>query len=211
MKRQDQREERTWWDLEAGEDGRYKTRIWGGDGTQAQIGPTMSAILDNIEMVMARVAATHVLEIGCGPGRLLRPLAFAHPTISFAGIDISPSMVALGNPWPNNVTTETFDGRYFSKLDLFAATKFDVIYSVEVFQHLNHETVELFLRQAKKVLKPNGRIIFQFVEGIDEDTFVCHPASFVQVAGWLREANLTVEYGWEPHQIHDEWTWVVAQ
>ena len=68
----------------------------------------------------------NVLEIGCGIGRLLVPLADKHNECNFYGIDISDEMISLA-PKRNNI-------KYQEVTD-----KLDLVYSMLVFQHIEHQ------------------------------------------------------------------------
>ncbi len=112
-------------------------------------------VLDGV--VLDRSA--EVLEIGCGVGRLLVPLAkrvtFAH------GVDISPVMIeksktyAAGTP---NVRTLLTDGKFST----FADASLDFVFSFIVFQHIpDHAPIRRYVEEAARVLKPGGVFRFQ--------------------------------------------------
>ena len=95
------------------------------------------------------------LEIGCGPGRLLRPLS--HHFTEIHGVDVSDEMIRLAeerlrdtpNAYPHHTSG--------SDLALFADEKFDFVYSYAVFQHIpSREVVLNYLSEARRVLKTGG-------------------------------------------------------
>jgi cyclopropane fatty-acyl-phospholipid synthase-like methyltransferase len=96
----------------------------------------------------------HVLEIGCGVGRLLRPLAGRVARV--VGVDLSEAMLARardhceGQP---NVELVRTDGG----LDSFPDAAFDFVFSHIVFQHLPRKAyAERYFRDAFRVLVAGG-------------------------------------------------------
>jgi SAM-dependent methyltransferase len=97
------------------------------------------------------------LEIGCGPGRLLRPMAAHFREIH--GIDVADEMIARARQNLRNTPHAHTHHAADSNLDPVAALRFDFIYSYAVFQHIPSRDVVLgYLRQAGGLLKPGGII-----------------------------------------------------
>ena len=99
--------------------------------------------------------ARRALEIGCGPGRLMRPMSWSFGEIH--GVDVSDEMIRLaaGNlqSVPNAFPRRT-DG---TSLDCYANGFFDYVYSYAVFQHIpSRDVVFRYLTEARRVLKPGG-------------------------------------------------------
>lgn len=112
-------------------------------------------ILDGLRLEPTAAA----LEIGCGVGRLLRPLA---PRVRRAiGVDISAGMVEQGRrrlaDLPNvefHVTTGRFDAVEEATLDL--------VYSFAVFQHVPAKrTVATYIAEAARTLRGGGVLRIQ--------------------------------------------------
>jgi SAM-dependent methyltransferase len=103
--------------------------------------------------------AACALEIGCGMGRLLRPLSLHVERV--IGIDISPEMIARargalsGHP---NVELAVTRGR----LDGIPDAALDFIYSFIVFQHIpSRAAVYRYLRESARALRGGGVLRFQ--------------------------------------------------
>jgi SAM-dependent methyltransferase len=100
------------------------------------------------------------IEIGCGPGRLLRPLSRHFNQIY--GIDVSDEMIALAArnlEGVENVKIHLSDG---SSLSEFASESAEFIYSFAVFQHIpSREIVMNYMEEAVRVLGPGGLFVFQ--------------------------------------------------
>jgi ubiquinone/menaquinone biosynthesis C-methylase UbiE len=102
-----------------------------------------------------------VLNIGCGVGRVEKYLA---PRVrEMWAIDVSGEMIRragkrlAGLP---NVRLREVGNREF--LSGFGAETMDLVFSFLVLQHLEREDAFLYLRDARRVLKPGGRILTQF-------------------------------------------------
>ncbi|HSB62577.1 MAG TPA: methyltransferase domain-containing protein [Thermoanaerobaculia bacterium] len=103
--------------------------------------------------------SAEVLEIGCGVGRLLVPLAkrvaFAH------GVDISPVMIEKSKSFAAetpNVRTALTDGTFTSLVD----ASLDFVFSFIVFQHIpDRAPIRRYVEETARVLKPGGVFRFQ--------------------------------------------------
>ena len=110
--------------------------------------------------------AWRALEIGCGPGRLMKPMSRHFGEIH--GVDVSDEMIAkarvnlAGIPHAHPHATSGAD------LKLFADDSFDFVYSYAVFQHIpSRDVVMSYLREAHRVLKPGGLLRCQ-INGLDK-------------------------------------------
>jgi SAM-dependent methyltransferase len=95
------------------------------------------------------------LEIGCGPGRLMRPMSWNFGEIH--GVDVSDEMIRLAERTlkgvPNAFPRVT-DG---TDLSCYADEFFDYVYSYAVFQHIPSAAIVFsYLAEAWRVLKPGG-------------------------------------------------------
>jgi len=113
---------------------------------------TVQQFLPELKRFTGRDAA---LEIGCGPGRLMRPLSRHFREIH--GVDVSDEMIRLARErlaHTPNAYPQVGNG---SDLAVFPAGKFDFVYSYAVFQHIpSRDVVFNYLREAFRVLKPGG-------------------------------------------------------
>lgn len=107
------------------------------------------------------LAEATVLEIGCGVGRFLVPLA--HRVRYVIGADISSRMLAVARRRcadQNNVSLFQNDGESLAAL---TDSSTDYCVSAGVFQHLTHfEVIRAYILEALRVLKPSGVFVFQF-------------------------------------------------
>ncbi len=95
------------------------------------------------------------LEIGCGPGRLLRPMSVHFQEIH--GIDIADEMVGRARANLASVPHAHVHHAEQSDLRAFADGYFDFVYSYAVFQHIpSGEVVFGYLREVARVLASGG-------------------------------------------------------
>ncbi len=99
--------------------------------------------------------ARSALEIGCGPGRLMRPMSLHFSEIH--GVDISDEMIRLARGQLKDIPHAHLHVTPDSSLSMFSDGSFDFVYSFIVFQHIPDRDVVLrYLREAGRVLKPGG-------------------------------------------------------
>jgi len=122
-----------------------------------------------------------VLEVGVGVGRLARHIA---PLVrEFHGVDISPNMIRHARERCRDLNNIFLYAHPSSDLSLFPSQKFDAIYFQVVLIHLDREDAFHYLREARRVLKPGGRLWAQFYN-------LLHPKGF-------KEFVFAVDYGIE--------------
>ncbi|MFM1824315.1 MAG: hypothetical protein RI967_2581 [Planctomycetota bacterium] len=100
-----------------------------------------------------------VLEVGCGVGAVLGELARAEPSLELTGLDRSPDQLAGARRHldANGVRATLVEGDALALP--FADASFDRVVMVWVLEHLADEsTRRAALREAKRVLRPGGRI-----------------------------------------------------
>lgn len=140
-----------------------------------------------------------VIEIGCGPGRLLRPLAVEDPDRQYVGIDPSTVMTGpLEVDQPDNISIVRHP-------DDIRTGDAALVYSMLVFQHLQPATVDDYLNRIGGWLRPGGRFIFQYVEGREHGPTV-HEVAYGRYERTI-SPPLTVTYTIaDRHQPN--WRWV---
>jgi ubiquinone/menaquinone biosynthesis C-methylase UbiE len=154
------------WNERAKEDAGYYVAFGARDQSEAEFFATAKEIAHSIEMELRRVPAVErkalrVLEIGCGPGRLMRPLA---PLVGeIHGVDISDAMIGLALENLKDVPNAFAHVSSGATLSSFPDQSFDFVYSYAVFQHIPSRAVVLsYLKEARRVLKPGGWLRAQF-------------------------------------------------
>ena len=102
-----------------------------------------------------------VIDVGCGSGRTAIPLSKTHQG-TYLGTDVVPELVdfARASCSRPDWRFEVVDGLRIPAPDRSA----DMVCFFSVLTHLLHEQSYLYLEDARRVLKPDGRIVFSFLE-----------------------------------------------
>ncbi len=144
------------WNQRAQEDAKYYVAFGRRDQDDEEFFASAADVARSLIAELRRVPARgRALEIGCGPGRLLRPMS-AHFT-EVHGVDVSDEMIrmareklrAVPNAFPRHTSG--------SDLQAFPDAHFDFVYSYAVFQHIpSRDVVFSYLAEARRVLTPGG-------------------------------------------------------
>ncbi len=101
-----------------------------------------------------------VLDFGCGVGRLTR--ACAPHFAQCVGVDISEGMIRRAAEMNRAYANCSFQVNNGSDLAAFPDSRFDMIYSFIVLQHVpDKDTIKKYLAEFVRVLKPAGLLAFQ--------------------------------------------------
>ncbi len=102
-----------------------------------------------------------VVDVGCGSGRTAAQLGRRFSNLDYLGIDVVPQLLKhAAAVSPRNYHFQIAPGLTIPKPDASA----DLIYFFSVFTHLKHEESYRYLLDARRALKPDGRIVFSFLE-----------------------------------------------
>jgi len=144
------------WNQRAGEDANYYVAFGRREQDDEEFFSTGSDIVKSLELDLKRFRGRDAaLEIGCGPGRLMRPMSRNFGEIH--GVDVSDEMIRLARERLSDTPTAHPHHSSGSDLAMFPDEKFDFVYSYAVFQHIpSREVVFSYLREARRVLKTGG-------------------------------------------------------
>jgi SAM-dependent methyltransferase len=103
----------------------------------------------------------YVIDVGCGSGRTAKPLS-DYLVGKYLGTDIVPDLLAFAKELCNRPDWrfEQTSGLSIPEHD----TRADMVCFFSVLTHLLHEQSYIYLQEARRVLKPGGRIVFSFLE-----------------------------------------------
>ncbi|HTQ54763.1 MAG TPA: methyltransferase domain-containing protein [Bryobacteraceae bacterium] len=159
------------WNQRAREDPHYYVAFGRREQDDAEFFATAADVLRGLRGEIKRLPPAgrrEALEIGCGPGRLMRPLAadFAH----IHGVDVSDEMIRLAEEKLRGVPNAHPRHAPESNLAAYADESFDFVYSYAVFQHIpSREVVLGYLAEARRVLRPGGILRCQ-INGLPESS-----------------------------------------
>jgi len=154
------------WNARAREDAGHYPAFSRRHQDDAEFFATATDVINELETELRRVKPEErgnwrALEIGCGPGRLMRPMS--RHFVEIHGVDISDEMIALAREKLQdlpNAHAHVSDGASLSE---FEDESFDFVYSYAVFQHIpSREVILQYLREMQRVLRAGGLARLQF-------------------------------------------------
>jgi SAM-dependent methyltransferase len=158
------------WNQRAREDANFYVAFGRRDQPAEEFFATASDVVRSLDRELRRLRpradrAWRALEIGCGPGRLIKPMSRRFGEIH--GVDVSDEMIARARSNLADLPNAHVHHTQGSDLAEFASETFDFVYSYAVFQHIpSREVVFSYLRESCRVLRPGGIIRVQ-INGLD--------------------------------------------
>jgi ubiquinone/menaquinone biosynthesis C-methylase UbiE len=153
----------------------------------------------------------HVLDIGCGPGRLARVVAErVAPTGSVAGIDPSPEMISRATAQARKYGVPvSFQVGYAQQLP-FGESTFDAVSCTLALHHVADDDQQTAVAEMYRVLKPGGRLLIaEFQKGAGhrhpgprwlrlsmEEDMIDKALKLVTAAGFTGIASGRTNLGW---------------
>ncbi len=151
-----------------------------------------------------------VLEIGCGPGRLLGPLAERFREV--IGVDFSQDMINYASRRLSaftNILLKKNDGVTLPLPD----HSVDLVLSVIAFQHMNLASIRSYFSETFRVLKPHGLFRFQTRRDIKRRNVSVYDRYFLSKDEVLQlSRNIGFELlSYESGLGHPSWHWFTLQ
>lgn len=152
------------WDRRAREDANFYVAFGRQQQQEDEFASTAAiitpAILVELNRLPEDMRQGRVLDIGCGPGRLM--LALSQQFSEIHGIDISKEMIDLAKTRLADTANAHLHVGSGADLQPLQDGSFDLVYSYVVFQHIPSKEVVLnYMRESKRVLKPGGILCCQ--------------------------------------------------
>lgn len=144
-----------------------------------------------------------ILEIGCGYGRLTRPIGERFPGAELFGMDINDAVLDEAERCDPGTVFFLADAIYD-----FDNAGYDAIYSVAVFQHLPDDQKRAYVLQAYDALTEGGVLRLQFIDGV-RDQFCDHWTPLEDIRSWMLEAGFTLGFA-DIGLVHRQWTWLTG-
>lgn len=145
----------------------------------------------------------HLLDFGCGSGRLLVGWHIIKPHIQLHGCDLNPQLIE----WAQQHVSQAIDCR-MSSLNPplpYPDQQFDMIYLISVFTHLSLETQKLWIQEFKRILRRGGYLLVTLHgELYVRNTFDQKDEHFhvFMRAGYVEEGQASVEGGNRYRSFH---------
>jgi SAM-dependent methyltransferase len=154
------------WNARAREDAGYYVAFGRRDQDDAEFYSTATEMVTSLESELRRVPLSErggwrALEIGCGPGRLMRPMS--RHFVEIDGVDVSDEMIAIARQRLGDIPNAHPHHTDGASLSLFPEETFEFVYSYAVFQHIpSREVVLQYLRETHRVMRTGGLARLQF-------------------------------------------------
>jgi SAM-dependent methyltransferase len=174
---------------------RYVDSVVGDTADEVAMGHAVGGapeVVGILELALLRYAglreSDYLIDIGCGSGRLTLPLSRTHKG-RYLGTDLVPALLNYNKAKANrdDWRFEEVDGLTIPE----ATSQADMICFFSVFTHLLHEQTFLYLEEARRVLRPGGRVVFSFLE-FDVHWDIFHDTVERERAGKAEEGVLNV-------------------
>jgi ubiquinone/menaquinone biosynthesis C-methylase UbiE len=153
----------------------------------------------------------HVLDVGCGPGRLARVFAErVAPTGSVAGVDPSPEMINRATAQARKYgVAVSFQVAYAQQLP-FGESTFDAVACTLALHHVADDDQQTAVAEMYRVLRPDGRLLIaEFQKGggyrhpgprwlrrSTEEDMIDKALNLVTAAGFTGIASDRTNLGW---------------
>ena len=106
------------------------------------------------------MVGAHILDVGCGPGIVTKKLLEYRPDFQVLGIDYAPSMINLAAKKVPEAKFLTMNLEELGHLD----EKFHGVMASFCIPYVSPEGVKEFIKNAGKVLYPDGVLYLSFIE-----------------------------------------------
>jgi SAM-dependent methyltransferase len=108
---------------------------------------------------LPRAKALRIVDFGCGPGYLFDHVRDASPTWRYTGLDFSQASVELLRTRLSG-RAQFDDAIHATALPTpLPASQFDVVTLIEVVEHLTDDQLTGALAEARRLLRPDGRLV----------------------------------------------------
>ncbi|HYU76857.1 MAG TPA: class I SAM-dependent methyltransferase [Ktedonobacteraceae bacterium] len=110
----------------------------------------------------------NVLDMACGPGGWVLDVAFEHPELEVAGVDISRIMTdyASARARSQQITNASFEVMDITKPLEFSDGSFDLVNARFLFSVLSREQWPAFIAECTRLLRPGGTLrLTELIDG----------------------------------------------
>jgi 2-polyprenyl-3-methyl-5-hydroxy-6-metoxy-1,4-benzoquinol methylase len=170
------------------------------DGSKAHFDATVPFYRRLLAPLLAPVShGSRILDIGCGQGLLVYALrAFGFNTVQ--GVDLSEQQISVARE--HGLPCRAVDEEYISHLAKTTPETFDLIFMMDVLEHLGKTEQLRMLASASALLAPGGRLIlsvpnanasfglrWRHIDWTHEMAFTEHSLEFVLLNSHLKDVK----------------------
>lgn len=134
--------------------GHVNWRIYRESGTV--VANQLAQVLQESRAPASSASSRHILEWGCGPGRVIRHLQARMPTDKLYGSDYNPESIAWCTA---NIPNVTFIENGLHPPLQFQSEFFDAVYAISVITHLSEPVCHEWVTELKRIIKPQGILV----------------------------------------------------
>src|SRR6266851_3835802 len=157
---------RAGWNARAREDARYYAAFGRRGQQDEEFFASAADVVRSLEEELKRLPreipaeARRGLEVGCGPGRLIRPMSRNFGEIH--GVDVSDEMIRLAEERFHGASGIQLHVTSGADLSPLPSGHFDFVYSYEVFRYIpSRDILLLYFVEIRRVLKNGGIARFE--------------------------------------------------
>ena len=111
-----------------------------------------------IKTLLQLTPRDRVLELGCGPGRMITKIAAQ--VYSIIGVDVSDVMLSKANTRTANLSNVALIKNNGEDLENIPPASVDVVYSYACFIHIPEDIQNKYIEEVLRVLRPGGQALF---------------------------------------------------
>lgn len=124
----------------------------------------------------------NILDFGCGCGRVLQWLSKQNKQAHYDGVDIDEAAINWCN---NNILSADFFNNEFLPPLPFDDDKFDLVYAVSVFSHIDEEAHLLWLKEIQRIVRPGGYFVVSYHGRHSQEILTLKEKNTIEEHGFL--------------------------
>lgn len=102
---------------------------------------------------------TDIVELGCGIGASIVPVAHAFPAARTYGVDVGASMLRYALARARHLGAAVHFVQDDAEHSRFADESFDLVYSCALLHETSPEGIEAVIRESRRLLRPGGVVV----------------------------------------------------
>ena len=114
-------------------------------------------ICDNLINEMQNMNITEIADFGCGTGEISQMLAVNYPNAYITGVDLSANYLSIAMYKYSEINMQWLHANIESTI--INQESFDVVVICYVFHEMIPEAILKTIKEAYRILKPNGKVI----------------------------------------------------